>query len=145
MTPRPNKKSSSAKSAGPELEDQIQKGRRVRKKSKASREETANLTVPPSPDTLSGGKGQAKMTKGAPPVGQDFANAALEELVETFVPLMPDEAIERLEDLIRRAQATPPQDTKAFVASVNCLLHAHSIRLETVSYTHLTLPTILLV
>lgn len=60
----------------------------------------------------------------------DFAEASIGDLVEAFVPAVPQAAMDRLEVLIRAAQATPPEDQARFVAQVNRLMTAQSLRLQ---------------
>ena len=51
-------------------------------------------------------------------------------------------AIDRLEELIREAQRTPPEDREGFVRSVNHILDAQNLRLEVEGEEHLARLTI---
>lgn len=61
---------------------------------------------------------------------EEFAGASLGDLVQALVPEVPDAAIKRLEELIREAQESPPEDKAGFVAQFNRLMTAQSLRLQ---------------
>lgn len=59
-----------------------------------------------------------------------FAAASLGELAAKLLPSVPDDAIERLEEIIHHSQRHHPPDKKAFIRDVNRLLDGCDLRLR---------------